>query len=159
MECFDFNFCWNRLCLNNLQSRCCNNSEVPLSTYTRTANGSVVKCWPSLFSPPSSLYKTIQKNHWRYQGSAGKIKEFKGKENELSLIYTFSLLLNLHLQSLKSLEMFPISFQIQIERRTVQKNVLRPDMRMLNGCHETDSKQYRKYVQHLNWNSLWVWWV
>lgn len=37
---------------------------------------------------------------------------FKSKENELNLIYTFSLLLNLYLQSLTSLEMFPISFQI-----------------------------------------------
>lgn len=56
---------------------------------------------------------------------------FKGEENQLSMIYTFSLLLNLHLHSLKSLEMFPISFQIQIERRTVQKHMFRDQM---NEC-------------------------
>lgn len=128
MECFGFNFCWNRLRLNNLQSRCCNNSKVPLSTHMRTANGSVVKSWASLFSPPSSFYQIIQKKIIEdIRDQLAKIKKnwFKGKENQLSVIYTFSLLLNLCLHSLKSLEMFPISFQVQIEMRTVQKHMFR----------------------------------
>lgn len=51
MECFDFNFCWNHLWLNNLQSRCCNNSKVPLSVHTRMANGSYEILNEPLISP------------------------------------------------------------------------------------------------------------
>lgn len=63
MQRFDFNFCWNRLWLNNLQSRCCNNRKVPFCIYKRMANSSVAKSQTTLRLRFPFSTESFQNNH------------------------------------------------------------------------------------------------